>query len=281
MKTFLALLLLLPVAAFAASPEDDYVAARDTFIAQFKLKGNEPITDAISKTEEQARAALEKQLQAVIGASGVAGASAHGKLNIDSLISGDMGFGLLDGLVFKLAPGTQVLVTTRTLAARWLAAQQEVWKQSPEHGFPAEIGAALRTENFYTQALSHDAAVTHYADLPVTGGVAMLITHRQDIVPSVPKEVIVAVTTAERLFVFSAPARAKVTAIPQCSAIYTAAEKQAKALIKKSQDNFDAAEKLTTDADTAMRRCYNERAKAQPFFAALVKQAQELADRVK
>ena len=100
-----------------------------------------------------------------------------------------MGFGLLDGLVFKVGADTQVLVTTRTLLARWIAAEQEIWKDSPEHGFPPEIDAALRTENFYTQALSHDAAVTRYADIPVTGGVAMLIKHRQDIGLNVPKDV--------------------------------------------------------------------------------------------
>ena len=89
------------------------------------------------------------------------------------------------------------------------------------------------------------------------------------------------VTTGERLFVWSVPARAKVTAIPQCLALWTAAEKKARALTKKSQDNFDAAEKLQSEADAAMRRCYNERAKSQTFFQPLVKQAQELVDRVK
>jgi hypothetical protein len=281
MKTLAALLCLLPLGAFAASPEEDYLAARDRYIAQFKLQENEPITDAISKAEEQARAALEKQMQAIIGPSGVKGAPAQGKLNLDSLISGDMGFGLLDGLVFKLGGGAQVLVTTRTLLARWIAAEQAIWKDSPEHGFPAEIDAALRAENFYTQALSHDAAVTHYADIPVTGGVAMLITHRQDIGPSVPRELIVAVLTGERLFIWSAPARAKVVAIPQCSALWTAAERKAKALEKKSRDNVDQAEKLRADADTAMRQCFNERAKSQAFFPALVNQARELVERVR
>ena len=33
--------------------------------------------------------------------------------------------------------------------------------------------------------------------------------------------------------------------------------------------------------DAAMHACYAERAKAQPFFAALVKQAQELVERTK
>ena len=170
-----------------------------------------------------------------------------------------MGFGLLDGLVFKPDKRHAVLVTTRTLAARWLAAQQEVWKDSPEHGFPAEIGAALRTENFYTQALSHDAAVTHYADLPVTGGVAMLITHRQDIVPSVPKELIVAVTAASACS-FGARQRAPRSRRSRSARrSVTDAERKAKALVKKSQD-VDAAEgksgrRRRRDASLLQRAC--------------------------
>ena len=79
MRILAALLCLIPLAASAASPEEDYIASRDKYIAQFKLKDNEPITDEISKAEEQARAALEKQMQAIIGASGVKGAPAPGK----------------------------------------------------------------------------------------------------------------------------------------------------------------------------------------------------------
>jgi hypothetical protein len=71
MKHLLGLLLLLPLAAFAASPEDDYIAARDKFIAQFKLREGEQVTDAIAKAEVAARADLEKKMQALIGASGI------------------------------------------------------------------------------------------------------------------------------------------------------------------------------------------------------------------
>jgi len=281
MKALCALLLLVSTAAFASSPEDDYIASRDKYRTQFKLKDNEQVTAAISKAEEQARAALEKQMQAIIGASGIKGAPARGKLNLDSLISGDMGSIVLDGLVFKLSGDQQVLVTTRPLLTRWLTEQREIWKKSPENGFPADIDAALRTENFYTQALSNDANGTRYADIPVTGGVAMLIARRQDIGPSVPRELTVAVTKAERLYVWSAPANAKVVAIPQCSAIWTAAARNANALNKNGEDNFKAAEKMQTEADAAMRSCYDERVKSQPFFSALVKQARELVERVK
>ena len=281
MKTLVALLLLLPVAAFAASLEDEYLAARDKYRVQFKLKDNEQVTTAISKAEEQARATLEKQMQGIVGASGIKGAPVRGKLNLESLISGDMGSIVLDGLVFKLSGDRQVLVTTRPLLTRWLSEQQEIWKQSPENGFPADMDAALRTENFYTQALSNDANGTRYADIPVNGGVAMLIARRQDIGPSIPRELLVAVPKAERLYVWSAPANANVVAIPQCSAIWTVAERNANALNKKGEDNFKAAEKMQTEADAAMRSCYNERVKSQPFFSALVKQARELVERVK
>jgi hypothetical protein len=283
MKIIAALLCLVPLVAHAASTEEDYIAARDKFIAQFKLKESEQVTDAISKAEEQARAALEKQLQAVIGASGVKGAPAHGKLNIDSLITGDMGFGLLDGIVFKLKGDMQVLVTTRGLLTRWLKAEQEIWKDSPRHGPPAEIGAALRSENFYTQAMSHDAAVTRYAEIPVTepNSYAMLIAHQQDIGPVVPKEMIVAVLRGDRLFIWSAPAAAKTTMFPPCAAIWKEAERKANAANARKDSPDDAMEKIQDEGHTKMRACYNERSKSAAFFPALVKQAQGLIDRTK
>jgi hypothetical protein len=284
MRLLLALLfLLLPLTAFAASPEDDYIAAREKFIAQFKLNENEPVTDAISKAEEQARATLEKQMQAVIGASGVKGAPAQGKLNLDSLITGDMGFGLLDGVVFKLKGETQVLVTTRGLLTRWLKAEQEIWKTSPQHGPPAEIDAALRAENFYTQAMSHDAAVTRYAEIPVTepNAYAMLIAHQQDIGPVVPKEMIVAVLRGDRLFVWSAPAAVRTTMIPQCAAIWRKAERDAKAASARKDSPDDAFETIQQEGDAKMRACYGARAKSAAFFPALVKQARDLIERVK
>jgi hypothetical protein len=283
MRLLAALLCLVPLVAHAATPEENYIAARDKFIAQFKLKENEQITDATAKAEEQARAALEQQMQAVIGASGVKGAPAQGKLNLDSLITGDMGFGLLDGIVFKLRGETQVLVTTRSLLTRWLKAQQEIWKNSPHHGPPAETGAAVRSENFYTQALSHDAAVTRYAEIPVTepNAYAMLIAHQQDVGPVVPKQMIVAVLRGDRMFIWRAPAAAKTAMFPPCAAIWKEAERKANAANTRKDSPEDAFAKIQDEGHTKMRVCYNERAKSAAFFPALVKQAQDLIDRTK
>lgn len=275
-------LLLFTVPALAAS-EEDYIAAREKFHAQFKLKDGEPITDAISKAEENARGELEKQMQAIIGASGVKGAPAQGKLNLDSLIEGDMGFRLLDGIVFKLKDDSQVLVTTKSLLTRWLKTEQEIWKNNSRHGPPAEIDAAMRAENFYTQALSHDAAVTRYAEIPVTepNAYAMLIAHQQDVGPVVPKEIIVSVLRDNRLFVWTAPAAAKTAMFPPCAAIWTEFERKSLAANRDKKGAPDAMEKLEQEGHAKMRACYNERAKAAAFFPALVKQAQELIERTR
>ena len=61
----------------------------------------------------------------------------------------------------------------------------------------------------------------------------------------------------------------------------TAAASNANAPNKKGEENFKAAEKMQTEADAAMRNCYNERVKSQAFFTALVKQARELVKRIK
>lgn len=289
MKALLTAFLLLALPAHAASPEDDYIAARDKLLAQFKLKEGEQISTRVTNAEKTARAGLERKMRAIIGPSGVKGAPAQGKLSLDTLIDGELGFGLLDGLVFKLKGDTQVLVTTRMLLARWLETQQTVWKDSPEHGMPKEIDAALRTENFYTQALSHDAAVTRYADIPVAApGVAMLIAHRQDIDPAEPRELIVTALRGERVFIWSAKAAAKSTMIPECQALWTASERKANAIQQKYQASDPKDEKLLdeytktqTDGDDAMRKCFGERAKRRPYFPALVKQAQDLVERTR
>ena len=59
------------------------------------------------------------------------------------------------------------------------------------------------------------------------------------------------------------------------------AERKAKALAKKNPDQGDSEGKMLEKADTAMRQCFNERARSQSFFPALVKQARELVERVR
>src|SRR5262245_39433252 len=130
MKSILvALLVSISAAAWAASLEESYFAARDGYID--KLKPPEPnvdVDDNMRKQEEVARGDLENQLRQIIGTSDIKGFSAQGKSNLDTLFKGDAGFGLLDGLVYSSADEkTHIIVTTEALLDHWLRDHKDWW----------------------------------------------------------------------------------------------------------------------------------------------------------
>ena len=128
--------------------------------------------------------------------------------------------------------------------------------------------------------MASGTAVVRYADVPAPeGAVAMLIAHRRDVDGYAPKELIVAVRRGEHLYIWNAPVTAKTMMIFACKAVWDAAMQKKKGAYGKNAAGADTPARIEDAGDEAMRACYNERAKAQPFFPALVKQAQELADR--
>jgi hypothetical protein len=278
--------LLFSTAAHAATPEETYLAARDKYIAQFKPKDGAAPDDKTNKAEARARADLEKQLRRIIAPpKGAQGKTRDGKLNLESLMDGDLGFGQLDALVFMLPAETRVTATTRSLLGAWLKGRQK-------DGIPAEANAALQSENFYTQAISSDAAVARFADVPVANpagfATAMLAMRRQDIGLGTPQELIVALISGEKVYVVSAPATAEIAMIPACEAVWKEFESKAQTMYDKyragdlkDEKLFDEYTKTQEDGDVAMRKCFAERAKDAPFFAGLRKQAQGLVDRLK
>lgn len=291
MKSLLiALLFLLPLTAQAASPEDAYLAARDKAVARIKPK-NDKIDDAVTKAADAALAQLQKQLEKLIGTTTIAGVSGKAKINLETLIEGDMGYGQLDGLVYQSGDEmTRVIVTTPTLLKRWIAAHKTWWD---DNNIPQETNAALKSEPFYTQALSSDAAVWRYADIPVASGgatyaTAMLEKRRQDIGLTTPTELLVTVVRDNRVFVWSAPVAATTIMMPECAEIWNTAQTKADAAYEeyqasdpKDEKKFEASTKILDNADAAYRACFAERVKSEPYFAAIVKQAQELVDRSK
>jgi hypothetical protein len=107
------------------------------------------------------------------------------KLSIDTFAKGDEGFGKLDGLRFDALAGTNgekagqdgadgkyveprshIVVTTQALFERWLRAHKDWWDKGARN-VPQQIGAALKDENFYTQAVASGAAVVGFNALPV------------------------------------------------------------------------------------------------------------------
>jgi len=285
------LLLLIPFVARAASPEEAYLAARDKAIARLKPRDG-AVGDALMKADDRARAALQKQLAKIVSPMAIAGVSADGRLNLATLIDGELDFGQLDGLAYAARDGKpRLIVTTPRLLERWIADHRTWWDHN---NIPNGTEAVLRSEAFYTQAMSADASVSHFADVPVTKPAdasfvtAMLAARRQDVGLTTPDNLLVAIARSDRLFVWSAPAGATITVMPPCVAIWDAAREKSDAAYEvyrtselKDQAAFDTSTRLLDEGDVAYRSCFAERAPREPSFLALTRQAQELVDRVK
>lgn len=281
------------VSAQAAPPDDAYLVAREAAIAKLNPNGDPgDITDAKSKQEAAARSALEKQLRTVVGAVAIKGFTGQGKLNLESLFKGDMGFGSLDALKFTSGKKTQLFVTNRPIFERWVKDHKDWWDNKVEN-IPQDPRTALKSEAFYTQAISSGAAAFSYGNLPVSkpDGAdavnAMLTSWRQDIGPGAPDDVVVSVLTPSRLFIVTTPVAAKIKLMPVCETFWTDAMEKSESLSKAYRDGglkddklLDQQSKTQEQGDIAMRKCFAEKLPSDAAFQRLVKQAQDIVDQL-
>lgn len=277
-------------AALAGTPEEDYIVARDAAIAKIKkIEAKNPDADT-SKITKKALADLDSRLQAIIGPVTIKPYPEKGRMEYDSLSEGELGSGGLDGLRFaKDGDGPQLVVTTDGLLERWLKRPQDWWTKKGKT--PPTTDAALVNDEFYTFAVGQDAALTKTADLPIakpegaTLAVALLGGWAQDDGPNPQQQIVLAVRREGKVYIASERAKAY-KLIPACDAIWKAAEEKANAIFKKYQASGARDEKIYASyADTQSKgnadylACYRQRASKEAFFPALVKEAQEIADR--
>src|ERR1700753_2421923 len=118
----LSLSALAAAAVAAASPEQDYRAARDAY---FKAFEHGYTGDDIDK-HQRALADLEALLRRIVGPTTLAGFPGEGKIHLDTLSAEDEGLGLLDGLAYAIPlddkgidEKTRIVVTTRSLFDGW------------------------------------------------------------------------------------------------------------------------------------------------------------------
>jgi hypothetical protein len=275
-----------PAAAQAPAAEDRYIAARDAGIARFAPDKMKTVGKPAEAEEAAIRADLEKQMRAIVGPVAQPGFG-PGKFNLETLF-GELGFGTLDGLVFSDNGGkTSMIVTTRTLFMRWLRGHRNWGRQSP---MPQEPGAAFRTEAFYTQAISTDATIVKFADIPLgvpdKSAHAMLGWRTQDNTPGAAGEVFVAALRGDRAFVANASFE-PVFAIEACTAPRVAAEKKLDQTTNAElapNGDFRAAnrrsEQIRDRIAADFKRCFAERAPKEPRFAEMVKLAKALYERM-
>jgi hypothetical protein len=272
--------------ASAATPEEDYLAARDAYIKTFTHGAHD---DSSDKAHQRALDDLQAKLRRIIGPVSIKVFPREGAINLEALDQGDGGFGRLDGIVYGADPDKQrVLVTTTGLLDTWLKTHRDQWTHST---LPPDIGAALKHDDFYSQALSTDAAFVSYAEIPVkkpawaTHAVALLNTHTQDTAPPFATEMTVAVRSNDRLFVVMTQTTIKAGPIATCDEEHARLAKQAEAASDADQKAggkdpalHDKAEQLARKADGVYPGCFATNAPNAGFFPALVKQAQALVD---
>jgi hypothetical protein len=269
-----------PTTLVAASPEEKYFETRDNFIRQFE-KASVPI-DVLDEKDNHALAELEKQLKPIIGPVNVEGFPKKGKINLLTLEK-DYGFGQVDGLRFS-AKQEQLFVTTDSILKKYLAEQPEL---------PKDLAELSKTGEFYVRAITAEAAVTYYAEIPVKSANGKSYVHAflgltaQDIGPFIPKDIFVFVTNGNRILAVQSPVATEMTEIPECRNEWERfAKKKADAMEvyrssgSKDQKATDESVQYEEQGFEAYHRCYDREAKNQKFFASLEKQAQSIVDRL-
>ncbi len=274
----------------AATPEQEYLAARDRHSARLeKLEAAKGGEDAVRVEYDKALADLDARLQKIVGSLSVPGYPARGKISLESLTAGDIGSGMLDALRFQQGNGgAAITVTTDGLLEKWLAD----WRRK-EAKAPTKDEEALRSELFYTSAVGSDAAFTRDAvlDIPKPAGVefafAQMGSWAQDIGPYDCHNVIVTLRMGGKLYIADSPQKAKVGRIPACNEIWAAARKKADKLqaayvaskleeTKLSDERSAVEEKGNADYHS----CFVERAPREAWYPSVVKEAAALAARV-
>ena len=273
-----------PMALVAASLEEKYFESRDNFIRQFSTASS-PEANSYEKVLpklEKALSKLEKQLKLIIGPVDVAHFPKRGKINLETLEKDDGGFGQVDGLRFD-SKHEQLFVTTAGLLNSYLQQHKEL---------PTELGKLARAEEFYSLALYWDEAVTHFAEVPVrttndkSFAYAFLGLWAQEIGPFPPKNLFVFFANGDRVFVVSTEVQSNIDQIAECKDVWDGFKKKSDAAsaayqaseLKDQKATDDDMQKNEEDGFRAYCRCFEQRAKMEPFFKQLTKQAQTLVD---
>jgi hypothetical protein len=264
----------------AASLEEKYFETRDNFIRQFEKAW--PPSDERYQKDKHALAELEKQLKAIVGPFNVEGFPKKGKINLETLYQ-DYGFGQADGLRFS-AKEENLFVTTDNILKKYLAGQPEL---------PKDLAELSKTGEFYVRAITAEAAVTYYAEIPVKSANGKSYVHAflgltaQDIGPFIPKDIFVFVTNGNRILAVQSPAATEVTEIPQCRDEWERFAKKKSDAVEvyrssgsNNQKASDESVQYEEQGFEAYHRCYEREAKNQKFFASLEKQAQSIVDRL-
>jgi hypothetical protein len=291
--------------AASSAAEDRYIATRDAAIKKISpLYDAGSLDAAATKAEAAAFADLQAQMSAILGETARKGFG-PAKLNIETFYKGDEGFGVLDGLRFDaelgkngeragengadgkyVEPNSHIIVTTQTLFERWLHGHKDWWDKDLKN-VPQQIGAALRDESFYTQAISSGSAVINFAMLPMAKPASAVFAYgilagrTQSEIPDAADEVFVSALANGKVYVAygSIDPEVKIAECITIRADYNKRSEQAEddfRFGKIDKKTYDRLGNLRQQGEDTFRRCFTRRAPQQPSFAEATRQAQAL-----
>ena len=287
-RLLLTAMLVLSGPALAGPAEDGYFATRDKAIAALNRKNINP--DKQIEGDGKALADLAKRLQAIIGPYEVKGFAPTGKASLQTLVK-EVGFGMLDGLAYASPDGkSDFVVTTPELFRRWLVGTSKKWTKITDPDQLAE--QALRSEDVYTRAVSSDAAILSFAELPVRKpagspvALALIAGQTQDDAAMVkPDVILVSTQVGDKIVIGLLAPTMEAAEIDSCTQIYKSFETRANVIYEKYRasglkDNkqFDQYTKLQNEGGRAYRQCYTEKMRTTPYFEKAVAQAQDFLD---
>ncbi|MFG1412378.1 hypothetical protein V5G24_14805 [Xanthobacter sp. VTT E-85241] len=283
----------LPASAFGGPAENAYIAARDKYVAAIaaaeKAGAN---NDAVFKQDERARADLEKQMTALLGPLAFKGLEKKPSFSPGALYDGDMESGRPDGLLFHdVKYETRIFVSPEPVLANWVGHEAENLGLRAGEG----LEGAFKSDPFYTQATGSDAAFQGYVDLPLSAQdgetlhAALGVFAQDDVGNAPPNAIVIGRLSAGRVSVGTIPALEAFKFIPACTKVWKDFESKANALFAAVQKGgkgaddprWDKANALRDEGSAAVRACYAREMVTQPQFAAVLKKAEALLQKMR
>lgn len=245
--------------ARAASPEDDYLAARRSHLAEIGAaeRVNRPETELL-KLDAAGVADLAGRMSAVVGTSAFPAVPPTPVYRPETLLGGQLESGTVDGLRYASETGERAyLVTTEKIVLTWAGAAAA---DSPAlaRAMRSGLGGLFAEDEFLTHAIGVDAAFEGQVDLPVRAGPGVVVRARagvfaQDTAFAPPTSLVVALVENGRVTIATAPIETGVADPKACAGFK-----------RKAGGRYVA--------------CVVESLKHSPQFAALGREAQDLLD---
>ena len=278
----------------AADPVQDYLAARDRYVAEIqKLDADPAKQDAMFALDEKARADLKTRMVALLGPLTFKGLEKTPRFSPEALYEGDLGSGQPDGLVFAdKKDETRIFISPEPVFANWLAREAKTEGSDPR--LRDGVKAAMSSDSILYQTVGLDAAFTTFMALPVTAkdgetvSAALGLFSQDGEADYPPNSITVSRLAGGTLMVAAMPVSEPRKTIAACSQPYKRQVAKADQLLVPAQKGkqpdeakIEQSMQLRSEAVTAFRTCFAQEAPKQAFYGPLLARVDALLEKMR